>query len=143
MLFVPTQTSEFTLILEYYVKHISPLKRSFNTEKYRIKPLSDILGSLHFNEITPMHVVAYRDKRLLAPHPQKKGQTLATSTVKLELLLLSHVFNTAITEWGMDTLLNPVQKIRKPKSPPGRDRRLTQQDERKLFLNPCSMPDRT
>lgn len=132
-LFIPQPDSPLSRVLRYYAETISPQKRSYQTEIYRVKPLTQILGDLPLNGITPMHVVAYRDQRLSTPHPRDSEKTLATSTVKLELMLLSHVFTTATTEWGMDALSNPVAKIRKPRSPPGRSRRLTAQEERKLL----------
>lgn len=133
MLFVPTPTSKLGPILDYYVETVSIRKRSYKTEVYRIKALVNLLGDMAFNEITPPHVVVYRDKRLSTPNPRDKTKMLAGSTVKLELMLLSHVYSTAITEWGMTELANPVEKIRKPKAPPGRTRRLTSVEERKLL----------
>lgn len=46
------------------------------------------------------------------------------NTIRLDLALISHLFSTAIKEWGMTGLINPVQQIRKPKLPKGRDRRI-------------------
>lgn len=133
MLFVPTPESPLRELLYYYVDTVSVHKRSYQSEVYRIRPLMELLGYLRLEEIAPQHVVAYRDRRLAVPHPRIPGRTLATSTVKHELMLLSHLFNTAISEWGMDTLVNPVLKIRKPKAPPGRTRRLTPQEEKQLI----------
>lgn len=133
MIFVPTPESLLRSILNYYVENVSPLKRSYKTEIYRIKAIADVLGDVAFGEVTPMHVVAFRDRRLATKHPRNPDKTLATSTVKLELMLLSHVYSTAIAEWGMEALVNPVLKIRKPKAPPGRARRLTLHEERKVL----------
>lgn len=139
---IPRATSRLADVLHYYAETVSPQKRSYASEVYRVKPLTDILGDVALNAVTPMHVVAYRDQRLAAPHPRDPSRTLATSTVKLELMLLSHVFSTAITEWGMDSLANPVAKVRKPKSPPGRTRRLTAHEERKLLRAAYTHPNR-
>lgn len=38
--------------------------------------------------------------------------------------IISRLFNTAIKEWGLSGLTNPVSQIRKPKPPRARDRRL-------------------
>ena len=46
------------------------------------------------------------------------------NTIRLDLALISHLFSTAIKEWGMTGLINPVQQIRKPKLPRERDRRI-------------------
>ena len=142
MLFVPNLSSSLSSILAYYVETVSVHKRSYKSEVYRIKAINDLMGQLTLGEITPMHVVAYRDKRLATPHPRNKDKTLATSTVKHELMLLSHLFSTAIAEWGMDSLVNPVLKIRKPKAPPGRSRRLTSREEKKLLREAYKHPNR-
>jgi integrase len=142
MLPLPSPSSTLREILTYYVETVSPNKRSYQTEIYRIKALCDLLGELTLAEITPVHIVAFRDKRLVTPHPRDKSKTLATSTVKLELMLLSHVFNTAIAEWGMDTLANPVLKIRKPKAPPSRSRRMTSLEEKKVLRAAYQYPNR-
>ncbi|OQS31721.1 site-specific integrase [Chromobacterium haemolyticum] len=133
MQFVPTQKSPLRDILNFYVESISIQKRGYKAEVYRIKALAEHLGELTLSEITPIQVAAYRDKRLATPNPRTPEKTLATSTVKLELMLLSHVFSTAATEWGMDWLSNPVLKIRKPKASPGRSRRMTPTEERMVL----------
>lgn len=38
----------------------------------------------------------------------------AASTVRQELQVVSHLFETARREWGMEALLNPLKNIRKP-----------------------------
>ncbi|MCD5327847.1 site-specific integrase [Chromobacterium piscinae] len=133
MLYIPTCTTPLREALTYYVNTISVAKKSYQTEIYRIRPLQEHLGDLTLPEIERGHCVAYRDLRLASPHPRKPGCTLGPATVKLELMLLSHVFTMAISEWGMEDLSNPIEKLRKPKSPPGRVRRLTRAEERKLL----------
>lgn len=141
MLFVPSQSSTLRDVLAFYTETVSVNKRSYQTEVYRVKALCDLMGDLTLQEITSAHIAAFRDKRLATPHPRDSTKTLATSTVKLELMLLSHVFNTAIAEWGMDSLANPVLKIRKPKAPPGRSRRMTSLEEKKLLRAACQHPN--
>ena len=41
-------------------------------------------------------------------------KTYAPATVLRRLALLSHVFNVSRKEWGMESLLNPIEAIRKP-----------------------------
>ena len=60
-------------------------------------------------------IAEYRDNRL---------ETVGDQTVLHEIGLLSRLYSTAIKEWGMGGLLNPVVQIRKPKMPKARDRRL-------------------
>ncbi len=52
----------------------------------------------------------------------------------LTLLVGSNPTPSAISkEWGMGGLANPVAQIRKPKLPPGRDRRLEDGEEDRLM----------
>ena len=54
--------------------------------------------------------------------------------VRLDLALISHVFTVARQDWGMPHLSNPVKAVRKPRLPPGRDRRLVGDEEARLLV---------
>jgi integrase len=54
---------------------------------------------------------------------------LATNTVRLELAIISHLFNIAKKEWGMDYLANPLDNVTRPKSSAPRDRRVSPEEE--------------
>jgi len=71
-------------------------------------------------------VAEYRDTRIESVGPQ---------TVLHELNLISRLFNTAIKEWGMGGLINPVSQIRKPKMPRSRERRLLPGELEKISEN--------
>lgn len=122
-----TEHSPFKIVLDHYLSVVSPLKKGHLQEKYRAKPLKTALGELLFGEITPLHVATYRDNRLAVPHPRTKNKTLSASTIKLEMMMLSHIFAVASMEWGIE-IDNPVIKVRKPKPAPGRSRRLTDRE---------------
>ena len=51
----------------------------------------------------------------------------APATVVRRLALLSHVFNVARKEWGMESLVNPIEAVRKPRVEDARSRRLATQ----------------
>lgn len=69
--------------------------------------------------------------RLAETNP-RTGQLLSPSSVRLEMSLLSNFFDIARIEWGLcDT--NPVANVRKPRTPPGRERRLTAREERLIL----------
>lgn len=72
-------------------------------------------------------IAKHRDERL--------AQGKSPNTVKNELILLSHLFNTAKNEWGMESLQNPVANVRKSKLPQGRGRRLFEGEEEKLLIH--------
>jgi hypothetical protein len=70
-------------------------------------------------------MAAYRDERLAA------GKS--SITANNELILISHLFSAARKEWGMESLQNPVSNVRKPRLPPGPDRRLAGDEEQRLL----------
>ena len=70
-------------------------------------------------------MASYRDDRL------KTGYS--ANTVRLELAIISHLFEIARKEWGMEGLTNPVKAIRMPSPPAGRDRRLQPGELEKLL----------
>lgn len=47
--------------------------------------------------------------------------------------MISRLFNVARREWGLESLRNPIELVRKPRLPPGRDRRLQEGEEPKLL----------
>lgn len=54
-------------------------------------------------------------------------------TVRLELALLDHLFTVALKEWGLGLAYNLVPIVRRPAPGPGRNRRLSPDEETKLF----------
>ena len=55
-------------------------------------------------------------------------QRVGPASVQRDLAILSHVFNVARREWGMENLSNPLQVVRKPKLPNGRQRRVSEEE---------------
>lgn len=82
------------------------------------------------DEITSVDIANYRDQRL-STISTKTRRKISGNTVRLELALLSSLFNISKIEWGT-CKINPVEFVRKPKVSSGRDRRLTSQEERKI-----------
>lgn len=118
-----------------YFNKISILKKGFAQEKYRIDQIArSFLGEKIVREVTSVDIATYRDQRLNEINPRTKKK-LSTSTVRLEMSLLSNFFDICRIEWGYADS-NPVSNVRKPKSAPGRDRRLTAREER-LILRYC------
>lgn len=121
--------------LDQYKTKVSILKKGFAQEKYRIEQISkSFLGRKVPKNVTSVDIATYRDQRLSQINPRTK-KPLSTSTVRLELSLLSNFFDIGRIEWGICDS-NPVANVRKPKAPPGRDRRLTPREER-LILRYC------
>ncbi|GEM_PF-177324 len=118
--------------LKVYNDRISTHKRGAKQERYRVRPIwRSFLGKLTISAVTSVDIAAYRDLRLATISPQTK-RLVSANTVRLELALLSDLFNVANIEWGACSQ-NPVTKVRKPKLPPGRDRRITWGEERRIL----------
>jgi len=125
-------------ILERYLKDITPSKRGSEAETFRIrKILKESFVKTRILEVDGGHFAAYRDMRL---------RQVSSGSVLKELNILSHALEIARKEWRIPLRENPVTLVRKPVSPPGRDRRLQPGEEEKLFAavenskNPFLMP---
>lgn len=140
----------FDKALSRYLSEVVPTKKpgTQHTEKSSAVHLRAFFADYSLAAISPDLVADYRDKRLATPIQRvdqktgkakplldaKSGKPRLTSpnTVRLELALLSHLFNTAIKEWRFGLVRNPVAGIRKPSPGEGRDRRLRGGEEEKL-----------
>ena len=54
-------------------------------------------------------------------------------TILIYIATLRHMFNIAAREWGMESLRNPVDLVRKPRLPSGRNRRLVGDEQARLM----------
>lgn len=64
---------------------------------------------------------------------EREAEGAGANTIRLDLALLSRLFEVAATDWGMESLSNPVRKVNKPKLPGGRTRRLEGDEEQRLL----------
>ncbi|MFY0632909.1 MAG: tyrosine-type recombinase/integrase [Vannielia sp.] len=115
-------------VLERYRREVTVSKRGEASENKRLdgftrqawveKPLSKVTA----------HVFArYRDQRLRLVSP---------GTVIRDLGLLRTIFEVAMTEWDLPLGENPLAKVRKPKTPQARERRLAA-GELEALLGAC------
>jgi len=82
---------------------------------------------LHLWRQTPMAtrtVATIRSGDIAQQRDNWLAQGLAPATVLRRLARLSHLFNTARREWGMESLSNPVELVRKPTPNNARTRRV-------------------
>lgn len=54
----------------------------------------------------------------------RSEEGVGANTIRLDLAMLSTLFGMAASDWGMESLTNPVKNVSKPKVPSGRERRL-------------------
>lgn len=116
-----TMTCE-DLFTRYEVK-VSKTKAGARWEALRLRAFSrSSLGRLKVFEVQTIHIAEWRDARL---------QEVAPSTVNREMNLLSHCFAIARDEWKW-IKESPTRKVRRPKDPPPRNRRITQEESDKI-----------
>lgn len=113
-----------------YLAEITPGKSSTTVanERARILRLQNYpLGRVSLSRLAGRDVAEFIQARL------KDG--VQGASVGSELAILSHLYTVARTAWGMSYLVNPVPlaKAARPKLPPGRDRRLQGDEERRLL----------
>ena len=112
--------------LDRYEREISSTKKGHKREKTRIAVWkTHPLSKRFLAAIRGSDMASYRDERMIAGY--------ASNTIRLELAVISHLFEIARKEWGMEGLHNPVKAIRMPSPPAGRDRRLGPGELEKLL----------
>lgn len=125
--------------LDRYLLEVVPKKKGADQERVRIEAWKrDPLAQRSLASIRGADMAAWRDKRLSERRqPQKEGgepgDRISPSTVRRELNMISHLFTIAIKEWGMESLTNPIEKIKMPAPAKARDRRLEGDEEAKLL----------
>jgi integrase len=108
--------------LEIACKKSHPYQEKQRIERWKLHELAHY----HLAKLRGSDFAQYRDARLNAGR--------ATNTVRLELAIISHLFEIARKEWGMEGLLNPLKNIRKPSGSQERDRRLREGEYEKLTI---------
>ena len=99
----------------YIDEHTSKLKTAYR-EGNRARALKkDSLGKRSLAGIRGVDIADFIKRR--------EAGGVGPKTIKLDLGLLSKLFNLCKTSWGMESLQNPVLFVQKPKLPSGRDRR--------------------
>lgn len=64
---------------------------------------------------------------------EREAEGASGNTIRLDFALLSKLFNYARSDWGMESLQNPVTLAAKPRPAKGRDRRLEDGEEERLL----------
>jgi integrase len=119
--FVDRTEAERTILrdaLDRYCREVVPAKRFPEQERTRIERWKkDELAWRPLASLRGADFAKYRDAR--------RALGRAENTIRLELQIVSHLFEIARKEWGFETLTNPLKNIRKPSGSRARDRRLS------------------
>jgi integrase len=119
------QDKTFGELMDYYGRTVSVTKRGEEWELKRIKALfDDEIASIPLEQLNQTHFVGWRDRRL---------QVVTAATVIRDWNLISHALNIAVKEWKW-LHENPIKGVRKPKEPPHRERRISQDEIDRLLL---------
>lgn len=115
----------FQEILLRYIAEVCPTKRSGLDESIRLrKTAQHRIANLSMAALTPKVIAEFRDERLTQ---------VAPNTVIREMAYLSAIINHARREWGIN-VPNPLELVRKPPMPEGRNRILSDEEEARLLI---------
>ncbi|MGR3549546.1 tyrosine-type recombinase/integrase [Pseudooceanicola sp.] len=116
----------FSEVLNRYANEVSPKKRGERWELMRLKRFrGHAIASKSIGDLSASDFAGWRDSRL---------REVAPGTVSREMTLLSGVLTVARKEWGLIDA-NPIADVRKPSSPPPRDRLATSDELSRLALS--------
>lgn len=135
-LFIDRREAETTTLLEMlkkYEEEVTPRKKSKDREKTRIaRWKAHKLASCSLAGIKPKDIAAFRDER--------RKLKLAENTIRLDIALISSVFEHCRKDWGIE-VENPCRKIKLPGGSKKRERRVSAEEEAALLeYLPKAMP---
>ena len=114
-----------------YIEEISILKKCYKDERSKILQfIKEPFGSYPINRIMPHHLNKWKE------HYYK---TLSGGSINRKLDVLSSMYTTFKREWGYP-VDNPVLQIRRPKKAEPRDRRLSDEEIKKLLTGNRTSP---
>lgn len=123
-----TEAEQYTLseCLDRYIEEYTPRLKHGKREADRAKFLQQYA-------IAHRIMATIRSKDIADFRREREAEGVSGNTVRLDFALLSKLFNYARSDWGMESLQNPVELAAKPKPAKGRDRRLEEGEEEKLL----------
>jgi integrase len=111
-------------LIERYLFEVTPLMKGASEDTIRLKAIMrKPIARWSMTNLNAARIAAYRDERL---------KEVGAGTVIRELAYLSAIINHGRREWGIN-VLNPVQMVRKPQSPPARGRVIADDEIAKLL----------
>jgi integrase len=137
--FVSRAEAERTTLKEaldrFIEEYIPSLKMAAN-ETRRAKAIQK-------RDIANLTMASIRTKDIADFIKEREKEGVKANTIRLDLAILSRLFEVAATDWGMESLSNPVKRAKKPKLSGGRTRRLQpapskdEKSEEERLLNAC------
>lgn len=127
--FVSRSEAEGTTLketLDRYIQEYLPRLAHYQTNVYKARMIQR-------HKLAEKYMAAIRGKDVADFIKEREEEGASGNTIRLDLAMLSRLFNVAISDWGMESLINPVSKVSKPKLPKGRERRLEDGEEKCLL----------
>jgi integrase len=118
--FVSRKEAESTTLheaLDRFIDEYIPNLKMVANETRRAK-------AIQAREIASLYMATIRTKHIAEFIKEREDEGVKPNTIRLDLAILSRLFEVAATDWGMESLSNPVKRARKPKLNGGRTRRL-------------------
>jgi len=118
--FVSRKEAESTTLyeaLDRFIDEYIPNLKMVANETRRAK-------AIQAREIASLYMATIRTKHIAEFIKEREDEGVKPNTIRLDLAILSRLFEIAATDWGMESLSNPVKRARKPKLNGGRTRRL-------------------
>jgi len=116
------------------VEQPSRRKGQADAERPRLVRIRAALGQLPIQMLAASDVARWRDQRL--------EEGASPQTVRHDLNTLSVMLALAISEWGVEGLVNSVRDVRKPPQAAGRNRRLSESELGYLLRAAVYVPPR-
>ena len=112
---IEAESTTLAEALDRYETEISSYKRSADRERSTITAWRE-------SSLGQRMLASIRGKDIAQAVRDLEARGLAPNSIRIRLALLSHLFNTARTAWGMESLTNPVDLVKgqRPKLPQGR-----------------------
>ncbi len=120
-----------------YEKDVSVHKRGHEKEAIRLAAVGRMLvdgvplADWKLADVTPEVLGKWRDMRLTGTAAMGFKDTVLGSSVNRDLILLSHVFSSAVKEWKW-IAKSPTTEFRRPANPPPRNRLYTDDEVERL-----------
>ncbi|MHB1176541.1 MAG: site-specific integrase [Sulfuriferula sp.] len=127
--YVSTKEADRTTLheaLTRYAHEVSSQKRSHRTEARRI-----VVWQKHPLAKLPLSQIRGAD---IATYIRERREFVSSGTIRLDLAIISHLYTVALQDWGLESLDNPVLKIKKPAPGKARERRLEAGEEERLLI---------
>lgn len=128
------ETTTLNEAIERYILEYIPRLSDPKREENRARALQRRFIATRF-------LASIRGKDVAEFIKERQDEGTGANTIRLDLALLSRLFEVAGSDWGMESLSNPVKRANKPKLPSGRSRRL-EGDEEERLLAVCTYPFR-